>query len=267
MVNLEIPSGFNSKEIINFLKKEQILSEIISKILAEQVVKEFAAQKNLSISLEEIQEECRDFRVRHHLETSSDLVGWLVDQGILYEDWEQKICDRLLAKKLAKELFASQVEAYFLAHQREFQEVLLYQIIVPFERVATDLFYQIEEQELSFFEAAHLYDIDQRRRLTCGYSGWVSLAELPAELVEAILNGNVGEIIPPVKTAWGYHLMLVEAVNQLELTPTVQEKILNKLFENWLHLEVQYRLQKCQSQAIDHESTTSYLYTKLPGRF
>lgn len=69
---------------------------------------------------------------------------------------------------------------------------------------------------------------------------WLGFSGLPAELVEAILNGNVGEIMPPVKTAWGYHLMLVEAVNQLDLTPTVQEKILNKLFENWLHLEVQY---------------------------
>lgn len=107
------------------------------------MIQKFAAQKNLSISLKEIQEECRDFRVRHHLETSSDLVGWLVDQGILYEEWEQKICDRLLAKKLAKELFASQIEAYFLEHQRKFQEVLLYKIIVPFERVAMDLFYQI----------------------------------------------------------------------------------------------------------------------------
>jgi parvulin-like peptidyl-prolyl isomerase len=263
MVNLQIAAaGITFQEIINFLEQEQILPEVIVKILASKIVKQFAEQKNLSITLEEIQEECHKFRAQHHLETSSDLIAWLVDRGVLYEEWEQRIGDRLLAKKLAKILFASQIEAYFMEHKREFQEILLYQIIVPFERIATDLFYQIEEQELSFFEAAHLYDIDQRRRLTCGYSGWVSLAELDPELVEAILNGNVGEIIPPVKTAAGYHLMVVEEVTQLDLTPEIQEKILDKLFENWLNLEVQYRLQKCQTQDMTHQSITTYLSRK-----
>jgi len=264
MVNLQITAGITAKEIINFLKQEQTLPEVIVKILSGKIVKEFAEQINPIITLEEIQDECHQFRTQHHLETSSDLIAWLVGRGLLYEEWEQIISDRLLAKKLAKHLFASQVEAYFMEHKSEFQEILLYQIIVPFERIATDLFYQIEEQELSFFEAAHLYDIDQRRRLSCGYSGWVSMAELDPELVEAILNGNVGEILPPVKTAAGYHLMLVEEVTQLDLTPEIQEKILDKLFENWLHLEVQYRLQKCQSQDMTYQSITTYLSRKSP---
>ncbi len=259
MVNLQIAAGITSKEIINFLKQEQILPEVIVRILSTKIVKEFAEKKGITINLEEIQAESHHFRSHYNLETTSDLIAWLVNQGIFYEDWEQTICDRLLAQKLANHLFGDQVEAYFTEHQTEFQQVLMYRIVVPFERVAADLFYQIEEQEFSFFEAAHLYDIDQQRRLTCGYEGWVSISELPAEILDAILNANLGEIIPPVKTESGYHLMLIEEISEIELTPEIREKILNKLFQNWLNLEVQYRLQQSQIQDVTHQSLKSYL--------
>jgi hypothetical protein len=259
MVNLQIAAGITSKEIINFLKPEQILPEVIVKILSTKIVKEVAEKEGITISLEEIQAESHHFRSHYHLETTSDLIAWLVNQGICYEDWEHTISDRLLAQKLATYLFDDQVEAYFIEHQTEFQQVLMYRIIVPFERVAADLFYQIEEQEFSFFEAAHLYDIDQQRRLTCGYEGWVSISDLPPELFDAILNANLGEVIPPVKTEAGYNLMLIEQISQGELNPGIRQKILNKLFQNWLNLEVQYRLQKSQIQEVNHQFVRSSL--------
>jgi len=75
---------------------------------------------------------------------------------------------------------------------------LLYQIVVPFERVAQQLFYQIEEQEISFYEAAHLYDIDEKRRHQCGFE---------RKLYRRSLNPNIATILSRarLKEVLGYY--------------------------------------------------------------
>lgn len=251
-------AGIRSEDVINFLKKDLALQEIILKIASERVIKEVADEKGITISIEEIQVEGDRWREQNNLQNTSDLITWLVEKELFYQDWEQKIRDRLLAQKLAKHLFDRQVEEYFTEHQAEFEQILLYQIVVPFERIARDLFYQIEEQEFSFFEAAHLYDIDQRRRLTCGYQGWLTLSELQPEFIEAILNAKLGELIRPIKTEAGYHLLLVEQVIEARLTPKTRGKIVNKFFEEWLKCEVNYRMQKHRMQEVSNQTIESF---------
>jgi parvulin-like peptidyl-prolyl isomerase len=246
MVNLA-PFGLKSEDIIDFLKQQKDFPELLRNFFGQQIIKKFAQNNNITLTLEEIQRQCTDFRSEHDLENSSDFITWLAERGISYQTWEQTMSDRLLGNKVAEHLFSSQVESYFLEHQEDFEKILLYQIVVPFERIANDLFYQIEEQELSFFEAAHLYDLDQRRRLICGYEGWIPLSELPPEFIDPILNGNLGELISPIKTAAGYHLLLVEEVKEAKLTPEIRTKILNHLFEDWLKVEVNYHLQELHS--------------------
>jgi hypothetical protein len=93
------------------------------------------------------------------LEKASETLAWLAEQMITPEDWEAGICERLLSKKLAEYLFAKEVEKFFAQNQLIFQQVLLYKITVLDESLLKKLFYQIEEREISFYEAAHLYDM------------------------------------------------------------------------------------------------------------
>jgi hypothetical protein len=58
----------------------------------------------------------------------------------------------LLHQKLADSLFFVAAERYFYEHQADFDQVVLYQIIVPYERVIDDIVYQLRFQELSFYE-------------------------------------------------------------------------------------------------------------------
>ena len=79
------------------------------------------------------------------------------------EAWEAGIRDRLLAQKLARSLFDREIRSFFAHNKLGFEQALLYQILVPYQKLAQELFYQIEENEINFFQAAHLYDIDKRR--------------------------------------------------------------------------------------------------------
>ena len=235
-------AGLDLVEIVNSLKKEIRLREVYQKILFQQIIDRTAKARGIAVTPEEIQIEAEQFRAKNRLEKAADTLAWLEDCMISTDDWEAGIRDRLLAQKLAQALFYKEVHKFFAENKINFEKVLLYQIIVPYQKVAFELFYQIEEREISFYHAAHLYDIDARRRMVCGYEGNLTRAQLIPELAANVFRTPVGELGGPVKTEAGYHLFLVEEVISAELTPDLQQEIQNQIFSQWLTSELTYLL-------------------------
>ena len=237
-----VKAAVEVKQIVHFLKKEVQFKAVWQKILCQRIINQAAKERNLTITPDEIQVEAEQLRRQRRLEKASDTIDWLTDQMISAEDWEAGICDRLLAKKLSEHLFADQVESYFAQNRSNYEQILLYQIIVPYEPVAFELFYQIEEQEISFYEAAHLYDIDEKRRDYCGCEGKIYRWSLEPDIATAVFSAKPGEVVAPIKTEQGYHLFRVEEFIAAQLTPEVSNKIVQRLFEKWLESELNYLL-------------------------
>jgi len=229
-------------ELVEFLQKTLRYKEIYQSVLYQKVIDQAAQERNIIVTPEEIQVEADRQRREKRLEKAADTLAWLEDQMITSDDWEVGIYNHLLAQKLAEHLFAKQVEKFFAENQLDFQQILLYQIIVPYNRVAQELFYQIEEEEISFFEAAHLYDIDEKRRYQCGYEGKLYRWDLKPDLAAVVFSAKEGEVIGPLQTEQGYHLLRVEEFIPAELTPERYQKTLNKMFKQWLESELNYMI-------------------------
>ena len=223
-------------EIVDFLKREMLLKEICQKILYQKIIEQAATERNIEISPEEIETEANSIRYGKRLEKAADTLAWLEEQMVTTEEWEAGIKTRLLAKKLAANLFDTEVESYFAQNRLDFDRFVLYQIVVPYQQLAQEIYYQIEEEEISFYEAAHLYDIDEGRRYRCGYEGKVGRWSLPPHLAEAIGNASVGNIVGPIASEeeQQYHLLMVEEFIPAELTPEKRQDIINRLFQEWL---------------------------------
>ncbi len=229
------------KEVIEFLKQEMLLKGICQQISYQKIINKAAQQRNLEISPEEIQIEADGIRHQKRLENASDTLAWLEEQMLTPEEWEAGIKKRLLAQKLAKHLFESEVEAYFAKNCLDFDQFILYQIVVLDRQLAQEIFYQIEEEEISFYQAAHLYNVDERRRYHCGYEGKIGRWNLPPRLAEAIGNAEEGQVIEPIAVEQDrkqeYHLVMVEKFIRAELTPEKHQDIINRLFKEWLESE------------------------------
>ena len=241
MINfLEIP--IESAEIVDFLKQEMLLKEICQKILYQKIIEKAATENNIEVTPEEIQTEADSIRHGKRIEKAADTFAWLEDQMVTAEDWEAGIKNRLLAQKLAEHLFGKEVESHFAQTRLNYDRFVLYQIIVPNKQLAQEIYYQIEEEEISFYEAAHLYNIDERRRYYCGYEGKIGRWSLPPDISEAIVgNTSLGKVIGPIatkkeqtETEQEYHLLLVEEFIPAELTPQRRQEIINQLFQEWL---------------------------------
>ena len=230
------------EEIVSFLKLTIGYKEVRQAILSQRLIKQAAKERGLTVTSEEIQAEAERQRREKRLEKASDTLAWLADELIAAEDWEAGIRSQILEKKLAESLFAKDVEKFYAKNQFDFEQVLLYQIIIPYERVAQELFYQIEEEEISFYEAAHLYDVDEKRRSQCGYEGKVHRWSLKPDIVAVIFSAEPGQVIGPLQTEQGYHLLLVEEFIPAQLTPAVYQDILNRMFKQWLSQELNYMI-------------------------
>lgn len=230
-------------KIVDHLKKNIQFKQVSQNIWHEQIILKAAEERGLTVTAEEIQVECDRLRHEKHLEKAADTMAWLVNQMITVDELERGIRDRLLAEKVAEHLFSKDVEKFFVQNKIDFEQVLIYQIVVPYEKLAQEIFYQIEEAEISFYEAAHLYDIDERRRYQCGYEGRVYRWNLQPDLAAIVFaHQKIGEVIGPIVIDKLSHLLKVEQFIPAELTPERYQDIRQQLFNQWLESELNYWL-------------------------
>ncbi len=234
--------GINSEEIINYLKSEMNLRQVCQKILYQRIIDNAAQERGIIVTTEEIEIEADRQRREQHLEKAVDTLTWLSEQFVSPYDWEVGIRNQLLAQKVAQTIFGQEVKKFFNQNRQEFDQVILYQLIVTSEKLAQELYYQIEEDEISFYDAAHIYDIDDNRRYKCGYEGTIHRWAIQANIGELVFSTPPKQLIGPLKSEQGYHLLIVEEFIIAELTPQRYEEILNKMFQQWLNSEVQYLL-------------------------
>jgi len=229
-------------EIIELLRQELQLKPFCQKVLQKKVIDKAAGERGLTVTPEEIQVVGDQLRREKRLEKAADTIAWLADQMISVEDLEAGIGDRILSQKLAEHLFAKEVEKNFVQNKLQFDQIILYQIIVTNLQLAQEIFYEIQEGEISFFDAAHLYDIDENRRHLCGCEGKVDRWGLKPDIAVAVFSAKPGEVIRPIETERGYHLFMVEKFIPAELTPERYQEILHNLFNEWLANEVNHLL-------------------------
>lgn len=244
--------SLETHEIIDFLRRDLRLKAIYHEVIYQKIINQAAQEYSLSISGEEIQRELDRFRYEKRFSHPADLLAWLESELATLSDLEQRIHERLLAQKLAQHLFDSQIKAFFAQHYRDFEQVLLYKITVPYESLAYEIFYQIEEEEISFYEAAHLYNNDEKHRLQCGFEGKQQRRMFDTELAERLFNTTAGQIIGPLASSENsYELFLVDEFISPELTPELYDEILEHLFNEWLENNFHLYVSKLKDSSND----------------
>jgi parvulin-like peptidyl-prolyl isomerase len=238
---MSIDFNVRNEDIIAFLKKNFTIKEIYNLILSQRIIEQTCQTNNINITENEIQIQADNFRREHKLEKYSDTMNWLKDQQVTDKYWEKSIIDQLLRIKLKNFLFSEEIIAkYFAQNQLNFSQIILYHIIVQTSSLAQEIFYQIEEKEISFYQAANLYDVDENRRLKFGYEGILYRQQLKPEVAAVVFSLNIEETTLPIKTEIGYHLFLVQKFIKPELTTEIKNQIQENLFQQWLNQQLNY---------------------------
>ncbi len=222
-----------NEDVIAYLRRSHKIAEIA--VLAERdaLVLGMCEQFGITISDEELQAAGDAFRLEHKLLGASETLAWLKKQRISVEDWTQGIRVALLTNKLKEHLFGDSVDSHYLSNRNDYKRVALSQILVSDLAEALKVTYAIRESNASFCALALEHSKGKQSQQNGGFVGVRFLAELMPEIAQAIAQAHVGEVIEPVQTKLGYHILKIEKWFPAELSE-IREQVLESLFQAWL---------------------------------
>lgn len=115
----------------------------------------------------------------------------------------------------------------------------MYEAILPDADFAMELFYAIQEGEISFHEVAHQHIQEPEQRRLGGYRGTLKRTDLNAAISAAVFAVQPPQVLKPIVTAKGAHLILVEDLLQPQLDDYLRQVILADLFSIWLKQQIE----------------------------
>jgi parvulin-like peptidyl-prolyl isomerase len=226
-------------QILDQIKVSAQIPSLVEEILDRQIINHKAAEAGIEVKPEELQQIADSWRVAKQLESPEDTMSWLQKHHLSIEEFGQIFQTTVVSSKLAEHLFADRVEPFLLEHQLDYARAVIYEIILDDEDLALEFFCAISEGEIGFSELAYQYIQDKERSRCGGYRGAVSRQDLKPEISAAVFAASPPDLLKPIVTSSGVHLIKVEEIIQPQLNNTLRQQILSTLFNTWLRQQTE----------------------------
>lgn len=211
-------------------------TRIIDRMVHACLIQEALAKDPIELSDAELQRAMDGFRRARRLYTAEDTHRWMEQHGMSHTQLERYVADEALLAKLRDRMTADQVEAFFAAHQADFDTAHIAQIRFADEAAARRIGDQIRDGELDFYAAA------QQHFMTTAARAATSSAELFAAVqrgqapqwLAPVFAAAADETLGPLDTGAGYALVRVLSVSAARLDEPTRQAIKKLLFDDWL---------------------------------
>lgn len=228
-----------AEDILQQVKLSLQIPETVEKIVSRKIIIDAAEEAGITVETEELQKAADAMRFSQKLHSAQETFTWLEKHGLSVEDLEEAAYMGVISQKLVAHLFADKIEPYFYDNQLNYAGVVMYEVVLDDEDLAMELFYAIGEGEMSFYDVAHKYIEDKDLRRQGGYRGVLSRKDLKPEISAAVFAAQPPQVIKPIVTSKGVHLILVEEIIQPELDNNLRSQIVSELFGEWVKKQVE----------------------------
>ncbi|BAZ01084.1 PpiC-type peptidyl-prolyl cis-trans isomerase [Tolypothrix tenuis PCC 7101] len=228
------PHPVSDAEILAYLRHSAKFAEVAVAAEREALVLANCNQLGIEVSDDEWQAAGDAFRLERKLWGNTETLAWLEEQRINVEEWSQGIKVALLENKLKEYLFGATVDGAYISNRDNYRRVALSQILLTDLATAWKIVQLLREGEASFCALALEHSKGKQSQENGGFVGIRYLVELIPEIAEPLSQAKEGEIIGPVQTKMGYHVLRVEKWFPIELNQGVRQQIMDSLFDAWL---------------------------------
>ncbi|WP_066383649.1 MULTISPECIES: peptidylprolyl isomerase [unclassified Anabaena] len=226
------------EDMIEHLKLSCEIPTILEAITTKRIITETAEKLGIEVSIAELQQAADSMRLANQLLKAEDTWNWLNRHYMSLDDFEEMAKINLLSAKLANHLFADKVEPFFYAHKIEYTGAVTYEVILDDEDLALELFYALQEGEISFQEIARQYIQNPELRRAGGYQGIRYRRDFRPEIAAAVFAATPPQILKPIITPKGVHIITVEEVITPQLDEPRRMQILRDFFTEWLQQQI-----------------------------
>jgi parvulin-like peptidyl-prolyl isomerase len=226
------------EDILYHIKLSGQIPSLLEAIATRKIINDTAQAYGITIEAEELQQAADNLRLVNKLIKAEDTWAWLKKHYLSLDNFEEIANANLLSAKLANHLFADKVEQFFYAHQLDYAGAVTYEVILDDEDLALELFYALQEGEISFQEIARQYIQNPELRRAGGYQGVRSRSNFRPEIAAAVFAANPPQILKPITSPKGVHIIVVEEIIQPQLNEQLRLKIMGEFFTNWLNQQL-----------------------------
>lgn len=247
-----------AEDILKQVKLSLQIPDLIESIIGRRIITDAASEAGIVVNNEELQEAADTIRLLQNLQGAQETFAWLEKHHLSLDDLEEIAYMTVISQKLTTHLFADKVEPYFYENQLDYAGVVMYEVVLDDEDLAMELFYSIQEEEMSFYDVAHKYIQDVELRRNGGYGGILFRKDLKSEISAAVFAATPPEVLKPIVTSKGVHLILVEEILQAELNDKLRYQIVSELFVEWVKKQLDWflivtRLESNSTISIKHD--------------
>ena len=228
-----------AEDILKHIKLSLKTSELKEEIITREIILDAAKEAGIKVETEELQKGADTMRFVNKLHSAQETFAWLEKSCLSIDDFEEAVYISVVAQKLVAHLFADKVEPYFYENQLNYAGVVMYEVVLDDQDLGMELFYAIEEGETSFYDVAHEYIEDTELRRKGGYRGVLYRKDLKPEISAAVFAAKPPQMIKPIVTSKGVHLILVEEIISAELDNKLRSQIFAELFDEWVKKQVE----------------------------
>lgn len=232
--------SISTLEIIHQLKLSCQIPDIQESIASLQIITKTAKEASIELTEAELQQEGDKFRLEKKLATAKDTWAWLDKHHLSIKNFEELVYHSLISRKLANHLFGPQVEKFFYDNRLNYEAAVTYEVTFEDRDLALELFYALEEGEITFPEIARMCIEEPELRRTYGYQGVRYRKDFRPEIAAAVFASSSPGILKPITALKAVHLIWLEELIQPELDQTMREQIISELFHVWLKKKVRH---------------------------
>jgi parvulin-like peptidyl-prolyl isomerase len=226
-------------DIIHSIKLSRQVPDVVEAIATQKIITQAALEAGIQVEEAELQQEGDKLRLEQKLVKAKDTWNWLKKHHLSLNEFEEFVHNNVLAKKLANHLFLPHIEKFFYENQLDYVGAATYEVILDDRDLALELFYALEEGEITFPEIARLYIQDPELRRTYGYQGVQHRKDLRPEIAAAVFLASAPQILKPISTSKGVYLIWVEEIIQPQLDEQLRLQIISELFSDWLKQQIE----------------------------
>lgn len=233
------PITITNEDILQQVKLSCKIPEIVEGIVSRKIIENAVAKAGIKVETEELQKAADQMRLMNKLNSADETWSWLEKHGLSLEEFEKIVYTNLVSGKLVNHLFADKVESYFFENQLKYTSAVIYEVVLDDEDLAIELFYAIQEGEMSFYDVARQYIQDKELNRKCGYLGTVKRKDLKPEISASVFAAKPPQLLKPIITSKGAHLILVEEIVKADLDNVLRLRIMSDLFSDWIKERVE----------------------------
>ena len=140
-----------AQDILHQVKLSCQIPSVVEQIVTRKVVMDAAAEAGIKVEAEELQQAADQIRLISKLKTADETWEWLKKNCLSLDDFEEMVYTNVMSGKLARHLFGDKIEPWFVEHQLDYAGAVIYEVVLDDEDLAMELFYALQEGEMSFF--------------------------------------------------------------------------------------------------------------------